>query len=199
MPVCTDPKVKARSSPGTAWIVEGALLGALWRTDWVLLHVAISPEEADAIEDAVQAVTLEAFPGAAGEPVESPIAVFEGKLCLKAWGRQVGTIRNRDDEELVSVRAGAKVALRVRLSPYRDPARGLRVTAFPMRLDVRKAAPKPRPIKGKKTLAAERARNVLERAAAKAKAPTPPKPPKAPRVKPTPATVIPFPLTTTKH
>ncbi|WP_043354466.1 hypothetical protein [Methylobacterium sp. B1] len=203
MPACDNPSTQARTTPGRSWIVEGKLVQAIWRTEWILLHVEISREEADAIEAACVDVIAEAFPGTSGEAVESPVNVVDGKLCLKSWGRQIGTIRNKDDEELVSVRAGAKVALRVMMKPYRDPARGLRVTAFPMRLDVRKPAPKPRPVKGKKALAEERARNVAERAAAKAaarkpvQAPKPVKPPRAPGTMPTAANLIP--ISNTKH
>lgn len=204
MPVCENPSTQSRSSPGVSWTVEGKLLQAFWRYESILLHVEISRDEADAIEAACLAVTQQAFPEAVGETIESPVVLVEGKLCLKAWGRQIGTIRNKDDEELVSVRSGAKIALRVMMKPYRDPRRGLRVTAFPMRLDVRKPAPKPRPVKGKRALAEERARNVAERAALKAETPKAVQAPKPTKRKPQPQAVADnvihlFPISTTQH
>jgi hypothetical protein len=210
MPDVTKPSTTGKPTKGRMWLVTGKLVDAIWRPSWVLLHVEIDEAEAIAINAVVLEMIDTLVPGAVTD-VESPVIRVGEKLCLKAWGRSVSTIRNKDGEELVSVKAGAKIALKVALSPYSDPVRGWRVTAFPGRIDVIKPAPKPRAVKGKSALAEERARKVVERAAAKAglqtdqrpdkaltQAPALPKPAKTPRSRPTAANIIPFP-SNTKH
>jgi hypothetical protein len=212
MPDVTKPSTTGKPTKSRMWLVTGKLVDAIWRPSWILLHVEIDEAEAIAINAAIREMVDKLVPGAVTD-VESPVIRVGEKLCLKAWGRSVSTIRNKDGEDLVSVKVGAKIALKVALSPYQDPVRGWRVTAFPGRIDVIKPAPKPKAIKGKSALAEDRARKVVERAAAKVglktdqqpdkaltQAPTLPKPVKSPRSKPAPAAVIiPFPASATKH
>lgn len=131
MPDVTKPGAKNR-----VWLVTGTLIDAVWRSDWVLFHVEIDDAEACSIKAAARVLIDAQNPGQIVD-LEMPVVRIEDRLCLKSCGRAIDKIRNAEGEDMLTVKPGATVSLKVTLSPYRNPVRGWRVTAFPVRMDVR--------------------------------------------------------------